>query len=324
MPGDCSIYLDHLNKNICSSDQEIYDYLIKWMARGVQQPSSPGEVAVVLRGGRGVGKGKMATIYGALFGRHFLHVSNSMHLVGNFNSHLRDCCVVFADEAFFAGDKKHKSVLNTLITERSIVIEAKGIDAEAFPNYIHLIMASNDDYVIPAGMDERRYLVLNVGEGKKQDSGYFAAMNAQMESGGYSALLDYLMSIDLNGVNIRAVPATEALTTQKTFSFSAEEEWWFGRLLDGKIVRNGEVEDWPKTIRVEDLIRDYLDYKKHAPGIRRVRRVGEWSEIDEHGLVRSVHGRTYWWDLPSLEACRKAWDKQMPTQWDCDEERDLI
>jgi hypothetical protein len=35
--------------------------------------------------------------------------------VGNFNVHLRDCVMLFADEAFCDGDKQHESVLKTLI-----------------------------------------------------------------------------------------------------------------------------------------------------------------------------------------------------------------
>ena len=52
-----------------------------------------------------------------ILGQHALHISNSKHLVGNFNAHLRDCVLLFADEAFYAGDKAHVGVLNSLITE---------------------------------------------------------------------------------------------------------------------------------------------------------------------------------------------------------------
>jgi hypothetical protein len=97
----------------------------------------------------------LAAGFGSLWGRHFVTVSDAKHLVGAFNAHLRDCVVLFGDEAFFAGDKKHESVLKTLITEESVVIEAKGVDAEVYPNYVHLILASNADWVVPAGHAER-------------------------------------------------------------------------------------------------------------------------------------------------------------------------
>jgi hypothetical protein len=95
IPGDCGLYLNHLENNICCNNLEHYNYLISWMARAVQFPDCPGEVAIVLRGGRGTGKSYFANHFGKLFGRHFLQVSNSSHIIGNFNAHLKDIVVLF-------------------------------------------------------------------------------------------------------------------------------------------------------------------------------------------------------------------------------------
>ena len=89
-PGDCSLFLQHIKENVCNGNEQYYDYYMKWMARAVQTPASQGEVAIVMRGGKGVGKSIVAKIFGSLFGRHYLHVANPSHLVGNFNAHLRD------------------------------------------------------------------------------------------------------------------------------------------------------------------------------------------------------------------------------------------
>lgn len=224
-PGDQhQRFLDHLRHNICGGHEEHYRYLIRWMARAVQQPDSPGEVAVVLRGKRGTGKSFAAKKFGALFGRHFMHVSNSTHLVGNFNAHLRDCIVLFGDEAFYAGDKKHESVLKTLITEEYITIESKGVDAETAPNYAHVLLASNDDWVVPAGAEERRFFVLDVGEGQKQKTAYFAAIDADLQAGGYGNLLHHLRTMDLSDFEVRKAPKTEALRDQKRHSLHPYEK----------------------------------------------------------------------------------------------------
>src|SRR5262245_48780211 len=71
--GDCSLYLEHLRENICSGVDWHYQYLLNWMARGVQYPERHGEIAVVLRGQEGTGKGIFAKTYGGLFGPHFWH-----------------------------------------------------------------------------------------------------------------------------------------------------------------------------------------------------------------------------------------------------------
>jgi hypothetical protein len=216
LPGDKHLgFLEHVRANICQGDEGHYAYLLGWMARAVQCPGEQGEVAVVLRGGKGTGKSFFAQHFGRLFGRHFLHVSNPSHLVGNFNSHLRDAVVLFADEAFYAGDKKHASILKTLITEDTLQIEAKGVDVETAPNFVHLIMASNDAHVVPATGDERRFFVLDVGTGQQQQSAYFAKIAAELADGGYEHLLHALLAHDLADFEVRTVPQTDALNDQK-------------------------------------------------------------------------------------------------------------
>jgi hypothetical protein len=333
-PGDCSLYLTHLRDNVCNGDEAIYAYLIRWMARAVQEPDTPGEVAVVLRGGRGTGKSFFAKEFGKLFGRHFLQVSNSSHLVGNFNSHLRDVVVLFADEAFYAGDKKHSSILKTLITEETITIEAKGVDAEAAPNYVHLIMASNDRHVIPAGGDERRFLVLDVGHEQQQRADYFGKIMAQMSNGGREALLHHLRTLDLDGFQVRDVPKTEALRDQKLLSLDTEEEWWYQKLLEGRTLRNGD--SWETEVRKDALVDDFIHYTQRfnvtrrgsatalgkflsrvCPGLNQTQRMAIWEEVVGDGYSRRVEKRTYFWELPTLEKARERWELLYgPEKWD--------
>lgn len=334
-PGDCSLFLTHVKDNVCSGDEEIYQYLIKWVARAVQKPDSPGEVAVVLRGGRGTGKSIFAKMVGRLFGRHFMHVSNANHLIGQFNSHLRDVVFLFADEAFYAGDKRHASTLKTLITEDTITIEAKGVDAETSPNYVHLVLASNDRHVIPAGGDERRFLVLEVGKAQQQNATYFAALTKQMEEeGGLEALLHHLMTVDLSGFQVRDVPKTDALQEQKLLSLSPEEEWWYQKLLEGRLIQSHE--GWEREIRKDELVNDYVYYAERfrvsyrgngtalgrflrqvCPRITDIQKMAAWEETSADGWTKKVQRRAYFYQLPDLATARAKWDELYGAEkWD--------
>ena len=188
------------------------------MARTVQCPGEAGQVAVVLRGREGVGKGVFVGEFGALFGAHFRHISHGSDLTGHFNAHLQHCSVLFADEAFFAGDRSHESVLKALITERALLIEPKGVDPYSVRNSIHLFMASNSKWVVPAGADARRYFVLDVSDARMQDTEYFEAITHEMRNGGRSALLHFLQTVEVLDFNVRNVPVTAALADQKTRS----------------------------------------------------------------------------------------------------------
>lgn len=326
-------FLEHVFRNICSGDQGHYDYVVRWMARCVQNPGEAGQVAIVLRGGMGVGKGTFAHGFGSLWGRHYLQVSSAKHLTGQFNAHLRDCVVLFADEAFFAGDKQHEGTLRALVTEPTIVVEGKGIDAEIGLNTTHLIVGGNKAWLVPAGHDERRFLVLDVAEEKKQDLAYFKAVTKALKNGGRESLLHFLLTYELDEFEVRAVPKTAALGDQKVMSLTPEEQWWLERLMDGRTLSTSP--DWQTSVLKDRVTADYLRYAESQRIMRRAapvvlgkflssimpkddtgkplwpksfQRTTEVEKDDGKGHTHVVRERAYWYDIPDLEACRTSWN----------------
>lgn len=336
LPGKCEKFLAHIRDNVCSGNEEHFNYLIGWMARCVQQPDKPGEVAVVLRGKMGTGKGFFAKQFGALWGRHFMQITDPKHLIGNFNSHLRDVVVLFADEAFYAGDNKHASILKGLITEETITIEAKGVDAEAAVNYIHLIMASNNDWVVPAGHEERRFFVLDVSENKMQDSSYFNELREEMDSGGREALLHYLLTYNLKDYDVRKVPQTNALREQKQLSMSLEQQWWYEKLDEGRLLPQHS--NWEPDVQKRMLQDDYIIFAQRMGYMRRAspttlgrflakvspkgypQPFQAWADISvpgPHGEEIRKKQRVYFYRFASLAEMRSHFDKNFggPHPW---------
>jgi hypothetical protein len=190
-PGDWSLMRAHILDIVCSGDQTLFKYFIHWMAYRVQHPDVPMGVAVALLGAQGAGKGIVARTFGNLFGKHFTHITQGDQLTGRFNASLATSCVVFLDEALWAGDRKGEGVLKALITEPTFQLEAKFRDPIMVPNRLGIIVASNNDWAVPTGIGDRRWFVLNVanrsaGTGHRD---YWAALYHEVENGGAAAML---------------------------------------------------------------------------------------------------------------------------------------
>jgi hypothetical protein len=265
--GDWNLMKNHMFEVICASSQEHYDYLMDWMARLIQFPAQQGEVAVVLKGIEGTGKGILARALLYILGQHGLAINHSKHLTGNFNAHLQDCVFLFADEAFYAGDRAHVGVLKALITEPTLTIEAKYANAIQAPNFIHLMMASNEDWVVPASIAARRFLVLLTAATKVGNRTYFTAIQKQMETGGYEAMLYELQHRDLTDFNVRDVPDTDGLQEQRKLSLGTSEGWWMdvlhrGYIYKSKLGLDDHFGQWHDTVSTEVLFASYSEYAK--------------------------------------------------------------
>ena len=104
---------------IAGGDLEIASDVLRLMAWKVQHPGDRPEIALVLQGEKGCGKGILRHSFASLFGPHSQYISNPEHLTGRFNAHLEGKLVVYADEAFWAGDRAAKVRLRASLPSRS-------------------------------------------------------------------------------------------------------------------------------------------------------------------------------------------------------------
>lgn len=282
--GCCDLFLEHARGIICGGSDEYFRYLLDLLALGVQQPGVQSEIATILRGPQGAGKGVFIRAYGSLFGKHFAHLDKPEQLTGKFNAHLSGKVVVFADEAFFAGDRSIDGPLKRLITEPTLQIERKGIDQYEERNCIHLFMATNREWAVGSEFKERRHFVLDVAETKSQDHNYFEPLVHEIENGGRAALLKFLLERPIDRKALRRAPDTAALRDQQNFSLGTEFRWWKERLTLGEVFPN---EGWPTFLPSDDV---HLAYVLWCDTMKINRRVTQ-TELTKR--LRRVIGETY-------------------------------
>lgn len=324
---------EHVLKNIAQGDADLALWVWGWFADMIQNPTEKRGTALVLRGKQGSGKSKLGEVVGRLLGPHWVKISQPKHLTGGFNAHMTSCLLLQADEGFWAGDKGAEGVLKDLVTSDIHLIERKGVDAVAVRNLIRLYVTSNNSWVVPANFEERRFAVLDVGEGNLQDGAFFAKIDAEMDKGGLAHLLAYLQQLDLSKVNLRKIPQTEALWEQKVASMSELNHWWLERLQEGTLLPGDR--KWAEEVPVGRLydsywrffdriskarkppksqwaieIRKLLPAKPNgAPPFRDQQKV-DVQDYEDGVPKRDIHGNPImrrvngWKDFPGLGECR--------------------
>jgi hypothetical protein len=77
---------------------------------------------------------------------------------------------------------------------------------------LRIIVASNSDWVVPAGIGDRRWFVLDVADtfaGFAHEA-YWHALYAEIDNGGSEAMFYDLLALDLTAFNVRAISHTAA------------------------------------------------------------------------------------------------------------------
>jgi len=326
------MFIDHAKTNVCEDDEKLFTWLMGYFAHLIQKPYEKPQVTLVFRGQKGVGKNVIVDRVGELLGSgHYLVAHDGRYLTSNFNGHLDSCLCLVLDEAFWSGDKKAEGKLKGLSTSPTVLIERKGKEPYMVDNYVRLIIIGNEEWLVPASYDERRYAVLDVGEGKKQDQVYFSKLVSLMDKkGGAEILLHYLRNFDLKTVNVNKAPQTRALAEQKIESLGALEKYWHQCLLEGRIEGGDFTEGgWPERMSKEDFRRGYSRYCKEDLNMkswtqdrvhvsRSLKKICPGVDVNQKLLKEKGGYRERCFIFPELEEAREDWSKRfdMDEDWD--------
>lgn len=334
--GDWSLYRKHLEL-LVQGNPEHFAYMMTWMADCVQHPSQPAGICLALKGLPGTGKSTAAKWFGSLFGQHFTHLDSEARLLGNFNAHLHNAIVVLPDEAVWAGGKAGLGALKRLITEDTLMIEPKGLDVIEVDNMIHMFVASDQDWFVPKGMDDRRFAIFEVSDERANDTVFFEAVKAQLfKQGGLAALLYDLLNFKCE-IPLRVLPETAESERQKMHTMLPKYQWWYEQLISGapwveaipipitdtyiKTAARIDNPDGHELFEVDptELYGAYVTDLKIAdgrvtPGTRSALSRFLQQVLPENLPKTVQHGGKRYWVFPSLEVARQTFDLKTKTR----------
>ena len=272
-PGVCERIKWHIYNTWCNKDDDVYWYVIKWMARMIQEPHKQGNAVIVLRSGEGGGKNIIISIFEDYFGKHAVQLTKPEDLTG-FNDHLATSVFVFLNEAMWGGNKAAEGAVKSAITDKKLMVERKFVPKFEARNCTHIMVASNNDWVVPVGVGDRRFVMLDLNDEHKGNHAYFHALADEIDNGGKEAFIHVLRhGVDLTGFNAYDIPAQLDSVTKldhKVRGMDSIEKWWMEVLTEGEFTFRGpnggampRTVEWPEDgelmIPRSDFHRSYED-----------------------------------------------------------------
>lgn len=319
--GSCDRILAYVRDVVCNGDPAVHQWVMQWLADMVQHPAVLPGTALVLRGAPGAGKTTLGQIMGGIMGpRLYTMVSHPSELTARFNSQLQGRMLIQIEEGFWAGDRGSVGKLKHLVTSPVIRIEKKGLEPYDIAHCARLLFTSNEQWVVPAARDERRYTVLDVSSAHMHEAAYFNPLYAEINNGGMARFHHYLLHEVVVDGRIKSPLATAALLDQQTLSLQPDQQWLWECLEEGALPGD---EKGDGTADATTLYRQFEQYVRGRGEARRCSPAG-LTKLLEHqvGARRTrlrMHGsRRYLYIFPPLPECRErfAAGLNMPLNWE--------
>lgn len=163
--GDVGPWEDLLARMFRGADPAAVMWLRRWLAWPLRHPGAKlFSCVLVWSYAGGTGKNLLAESMVPLYGAENVTVINSTHLTSDFNNWAEGRQFIIGDEITL-DDKRHTSgVLKSMLTNKTVRINRKGIEAYEIPDCTNYYFTSNEPLAIMLEQGERRTFVQHVAE----------------------------------------------------------------------------------------------------------------------------------------------------------------
>ncbi len=195
--GKCDLLLELLEYMCNEQDggNELYGWVIKWLAYPIQNPGAKMKSTIVVHGPQGTGKNLFFEAVMAIYGRYGRTIDQSA-IEDKFNDWASRKLFLIADEVVARTGLYHvKNKLKAFITGDWIRINPKNMMAYEERNHVNLVFLSNERMPVVLEEDDRRHAV--IWTPGKLGINFYKEVSAEIKEGGVAALHDYLLNLPL-------------------------------------------------------------------------------------------------------------------------------
>ena len=217
-------FLNHIHDVIANKNEDVYKYILVWIASVLQKPNFKTGVALVILGNQGTGKNVFTNVICKLMARYANeNVTSIESVVGKFNAILENKKLLVLNELQSIDCNKYlnSDALKSVITDKKININQKNEPERLTENVANFMMVSNNNIPIKIECTDRRYMVTKTSDEKRGDFDYFDNLCDSFTPEFYENLFTFFMMLDVKNYNLRKIPNTDAKETIKEASLSS-------------------------------------------------------------------------------------------------------
>jgi len=160
-PGDIERYLELFDAmfGLSSAKEWIHD----WLAHMIQRPGEKITTALVLHGPQGSGKNTLMSVFQTIFKPfNTMEFNNTDSFLSKFNDIITCVNLAVVNEASWAGNHKHFSLMKGYVADEYFMTEEKFVKMRQKRNVARFVIMTNESWVVPADHDDRRFAVIEV------------------------------------------------------------------------------------------------------------------------------------------------------------------
>lgn len=201
--GDVSLFTEHLRKILPREDDALI--LLSFFAACVQYRGVKAAWAPFIQGVPGNGKSFFSTMMRYCLGRRYVRTIRAAQIDGQFNGAFYGTLLAYIEDVKIADGKESMwEALKPLITETSLEIEYKGVDAIDRDVCHNMILNSNHKDGLRKTADDRRICPLFTAQQTLEDlqrdgmdEPYFIRLFSWLYGGGQANILHYLQRFEI-------------------------------------------------------------------------------------------------------------------------------
>ena len=218
---DCSLVLWHIRHILAAGAEDVYEFILDFLASCVQCPRRLTGICLVVMGQHGSGKDILFNWFGSkVIGMeaYFKTARPHIDMFGSFNSSRLNRVFYHIEEGNSKSfNSETVEQFKNFITDEFASIQLKGVNTGSnVTNYNHFVISSNNAVPFEIHPEERRFFAVRASGEKVRNNEYFTRLLADLgKAGVVRDFYDLLMVRDLSGRDWKNPPVTEAMREWK-------------------------------------------------------------------------------------------------------------